>query len=209
MQLRKQTVQAEEEQGSQVWEMFFDGACSRETTGAGVVLVSPEQESTHLSFKLAFQVTNNIVEYEALILGLNAAKDRGIRNIKVFGDVDLIIQQVNKTFQAKNPRLRAFRDEVWRLKDSFDYFYISYIPRAKNQLVDSLAVYASLFIPPMPPRLVYEVQMKYRPSLPDNVHHWKVFEDDDEINRFLQVIDEFSKMQIDQANEALEVSPQS
>jgi hypothetical protein len=61
----------------------------------------------------------------------------------------------------------------------------------------------------MPPRLVYEVQMKYRPSLPDNVQHWKVFEDDDEVNRFLQVIDEFSEMQIDQENEALEENPQS
>jgi len=96
-------------------------------------------------------------------LGLNAAKDRGIRNIKVFGHANLIIQQVNKIFQAKHLRLKAYRDEVWRLKDSFDNFCISYIPRAKNQLVDSLVVFASPFIPPMPPRLVYEVQMKYRP----------------------------------------------
>ena len=51
--------------------------------------------------------------------------------------------------------------------------------------------------------------MQYRPSLPDNVQHWKVFEDDDEVNRFLQVIDEFSEMQIDQENEALEESPHS
>jgi len=98
MQIRKPVNQAEVEQGSQVWEMFFDGACSREIVGAGVVLVSPEQESTHLSFKLAFQVTNNIIEYEALLLGLNAAKDRGIRSLKVFGDADLIIHQVNKIF---------------------------------------------------------------------------------------------------------------
>ena len=55
----------------------------------------------------------------------------------------------------------------------------------------------------MPPRLVYEVQIKHRPSLPDNVLHWKVFNDDDEINRFLQVIDEFLEMQIDQENDAL------
>eukprot|EP00253_Pinus_taeda_P002856 PITA_02856 len=34
MQLRKQIFQAKEEQGSQVWEMLFDGACSRETAGA-------------------------------------------------------------------------------------------------------------------------------------------------------------------------------
>ena len=59
MQLRKPTVKFEEEQGSQVWEMLFDGACSRETAGARVVLISPEQKSTHMYFKLTFQVTNN------------------------------------------------------------------------------------------------------------------------------------------------------
>jgi len=72
--------------------MFFDGACSKEAASAGVVLVSPTQECIHLSFKLTFQVTNNIAEYEALILGLNVAKEMGIKGIKVFGDVELIIQ---------------------------------------------------------------------------------------------------------------------
>ena len=51
--------------------------------------------------------------------------------------------------------------------------------------------------------------MKYRLSLPHNVKYWKVFEDDDEVNRFLQVIDEFSEMQIDQENEAIEECNQS
>ena len=51
--------------------------------------------------------------------------------------------------------------------------------------------------------------MKYRQSLPNNVHHWKVFKDDNELNRFLQVIDEFSEMQIDQENDVLLENPQS
>lgn len=135
--------------------MVFDGACSRETAGVGVVPVSLERESIQLSFKLVFQVKNNIVEYEDLLLGLNGAKDRGIKNLKVFGDVDLIIQQINKTFQTNNPMLKVYRDVVWRLKDFFENFCISCIPRAQNQLVDSLAVSTSLFIPPMTPRLVY------------------------------------------------------
>eukprot|EP00253_Pinus_taeda_P008768 PITA_08768 len=83
-----------EDEGTQVWDMFFDESCSKEIVGARVVLVSPKQESTHLSFKLTFQVTNNIAEYEVLLLGLNATKDMGIRDIKVFGDANLIIQQV-------------------------------------------------------------------------------------------------------------------
>ena len=76
--------------------MFFDGACSKEAIGADVVLIYPTQECIHLSFKLAFQVTNNIAEYKALMLSLNATKEMGIKGLKVFGDAGLIIQQVTK-----------------------------------------------------------------------------------------------------------------
>lgn len=157
MQLRKLVFQITEEEGPQIWDIFFDGACSKEVTGVGVVLVSPTEECIHLYFKLTFQVTNNIAEYKALILGLNAAKEMGIKGLKLFGDADLIIQQVNKNFQAKHPRLKAYKDEVWKPKGSFNSFIISYIPRMKNQLVDSLVVSDSTFIPPLPPKLTYEV----------------------------------------------------
>ena len=75
-----------------------------------------------------------------------------------------------------------------------------------NHLDDSLVVSASLFVPPLPPRLSYDIQVKYRPSLPDNVKFWKVFENDDEISKFLQVVDEFSDMHIDQENLNMEES---
>jgi hypothetical protein len=63
-----------------------------------------------------------------------------------------------------------------------------------------------MFIPPMPPRLSYEIQVKYRPSLPDNIKYWKFFEDDDELNIFLQMVDEFSDMHVDQQNLNVEES---
>jgi len=63
---------------------------------------------------------NNIAECEALILGLSTAKEMRIKGLKVFGDADLIIQQVNKMFHAKHPRLKPYSDEVWRIKDSFN-----------------------------------------------------------------------------------------
>lgn len=89
---KKPIFQITEEEGPQIWDMSFDGAFSKEVVRAGIVLVSPTQEYIHLSFKLTFQVTNNIEKYEALILGLSAAKEMGIKGLKVFGDVDLIIQ---------------------------------------------------------------------------------------------------------------------
>ena len=80
------------------------------------------------------------------------------------------------------------------------FFDLSYILRAMNHLADSLVVSASMFVPPLPPKLSYDIQVKYRPSLPDNVKFWKVFENDDELSKFLQVVDEFFDMHIDQEN---------
>jgi ribonuclease HI len=119
-----------------MWKMFFDGASSREGVGAGVVFVSPCQETISLSYKLEFETTNNVPEYEALVLGLRAAKDMGIKEIFVFGDAELIVQQIRSVYQAKHPRLRSYRNEVWDLVDIFFLaFNISFVPRGENGMV--------------------------------------------------------------------------
>jgi ribonuclease HI len=186
-------------QSSSVWKMFFDGASSSEGAGAGVVFISPCQEVISLSYKLEFEVTNNVAEYEALVLGMRAAKEMGIEEITIFGDAELIIQQIRNAYRAHNPRLRNYRNEVWDLIDNFFLaFNISFIPRGENTLADSLAVSASLLKFPLPPMIKNDVDIRYRPSVPDNVKHWKVFEDDSELERFLQSVDEFSALHIDQ-----------
>jgi ribonuclease HI len=67
--------------------MFFDGASSKEGVGAGVFFLSPAQETISLSYKLEIEATNNVAEYEALVLGLRAAKEMGIQEVVVFRDV--------------------------------------------------------------------------------------------------------------------------
>jgi hypothetical protein len=140
-----------------------------------------------------------VAEYEALVLGMRAAKERGIEEVAVFGDAELIIQQVKNASWAKHPRLRGYKNEVWDLIDNFvSTFNISFIPRRENTLVDSLAVSASLLRIPLPPKIKYGVEIRYRPFVLDNIKHWKVFKDDLEIEKFLQSVDEFSALHIDQ-----------
>jgi ribonuclease HI len=179
--------------------MLFDEAFSSEGAGAGVVFVSPRQETISLSYKLEFETTNNVAEYEALVLGLRAAKEMGIEEVAVFEDVELIIQQVRNSYRAKHPRLRNYKNEVWDLIDNFfSTFNISFIPREENTLADSLAVSTSQFRIPLPPKIKYDVEIRYRPSVPGNIKHWKVFEDDLEIKIFIESVDEFSALHIDQ-----------
>jgi ribonuclease HI len=92
--------------------MFFYGASSREGVGVGVIFVSPIQETIALSYKLEFETTNNVADYEALVLGLRVAKDTGIEELLVFGDVEFIVHQIKNIYQTKNARLRSYRNEV-------------------------------------------------------------------------------------------------
>ena len=184
-----------------LWKMYFDGASSKEGAGAGVVLISPLQEVLTFSYKLEFDTTNNIAEYEALLLGLRVAKDMKIQYLTVFGDSELVVQQVRERYQTKNIMMRNYRNEVWDfIENFFTAFNIVFIPRDQNEHADSLAIAASCFKIPTVPKLRYEVEVRYRPSIPDNVRHWKVFEEDSEIQRFLQTVQEFSDLIIDGDN---------
>ena len=71
--------------------MDFDGVVSKEGYGAGVWVRTPKHDTKFFSFKPYFECTNNIVEYEALILGFIVLKDMKARRMYVYGDPKLII----------------------------------------------------------------------------------------------------------------------
>ena len=123
----------------------------------------------------------------------------GVQSISIFGDSKLIIKQIKNHFQTKHPRLRAYKNELWDLVENFfEAFNIQFIPRDRNRLADSLAVVTSTFRPPINPKLRYEVEMRHMPSIPDNIKHSQIFEDDQQIKEFLTMIEDFQATKIDQ-----------
>ena len=69
--------------------------------------------------------------------------------------------------------------------EGFKECQFTVIPRKENCEVDALAVSASMFQVPEDAKEHYQIEVRHRPSIPDNVDHWQVFEDDEQINRFL------------------------
>jgi hypothetical protein len=84
-------------------------------------------------------------------------------------------------------------------------FNISFVPREDNTMEDSLVVLESKFRVPLPPKLKYDVKVKYIPSITDNFKHWKVFEDDLEIKIFMDTLHKFSSSHIDQDQDTEEI----
>jgi ribonuclease HI len=185
-----------------VWYMHFDGAFSRLGKGAGIVLQAPNGKVSKFAYRLEFEATNNVAEYEALLLGLEICKDRGIKCLNIKGDSDLVIQQLKNKFTCKSERLKGYRNTIWAMMDDFDALDLVAIPREKNSKADELAVAASTLT--VSDSLIDEnisVEVIFRPSIPDNRNHWQVFQDDKQVIKFLTHMHEFSDFGVSTINE--------
>jgi hypothetical protein len=77
-----------------LWRLYFDGSVCGKGKGAGCVITSPSGMDKYLSIRLEFACTNNQVEYESLLHELEYLKDVGARDLNVFGDANLVVQQI-------------------------------------------------------------------------------------------------------------------
>jgi hypothetical protein len=101
-------------------------------------------------------------------------------------------------YQTKNQRLKQYQNEVWDLVENvFLSFYITFVQRSLNQQADSLSFSASNFKTPKFSNLRYEIEVRHRPSIPNSIKYWQVFNDDHELKRFLETVDEFYAISID------------
>ena len=85
--------------------MFCDGSWGTFGTGAAAILISPLKIRTCYTAKLEFNCTNNIAEYEALLLGLRKLNAMGIRRVILKSDSQVITGHIDKSSKARNLKL--------------------------------------------------------------------------------------------------------
>ena len=81
------------------------------------------------AFRLKFKCTNNMAEYEALILGLQIVRKLGAKRVSIMGDSELIIKQIRGEYSVNNPRLRQYRETVLDLIEELLETDFAVIPR--------------------------------------------------------------------------------
>ena len=90
--------------------------------------------------------------------------------------------------------MKAYQNEVWDLLINFHAFNISSIPRAKYAAAD-LLVTSPVRLVPTNNRCSIELLFKH--SIPDNITHLRLFDDDQEILECLTNNDTFKGAIID------------
>ncbi|PKI68274.1 hypothetical protein CRG98_011354 [Punica granatum] len=90
-------LQVDEEKEKPTWKMYFDGAVNSVGSGVGAVLISPDGRHYPVAAKVDFSS-----EYEACILGLQAAINFEVKELEVFGDSMLTIFQTLGQWKTKD-----------------------------------------------------------------------------------------------------------
>ena len=130
---KNKTLDSENIFHDSLWHLDFDGSVNKIGAGAGVWITNMENNHAEgYAFRLNFKCTNNIVEYEALILGLHIITNLEGKRVSIMGDSELIVKQINGSYSVYNPRLSQYRETVLDLIKELLECNFSTIPRKQN-----------------------------------------------------------------------------
>jgi ribonuclease HI len=129
------------------WVMYFDGSYTLKGVGAGIVLISLEDDTLKYVIQIEFPATNNITEYEGLVTRLRLAKEFGIQRLLIRGDSKVVAKQVQKEYGCNNDKMVEYLAEVRRMEKFFYGFEVRYVPHMDNRDADHIAWIASSRVP--------------------------------------------------------------
>ena len=92
-----------EDQGPELgpWQLHTDGSSTVHGSGAGVVLISPENDILEYALKFKFKATNNEAEYEAVIAGLRLAHSMNATSVRLRTDSQLVANQFRGSMRSE------------------------------------------------------------------------------------------------------------
>ncbi len=82
--------------------------------------------------------TNNVAEYRGLLAGLEAAIERGVEEVEVVSDSELLVKQMRGEYKVKNEALRELVDDAEALARSLKRVRYTAVRREHNELADRL-----------------------------------------------------------------------
>ncbi|XP_043721093.1 uncharacterized protein LOC122668619 [Telopea speciosissima] len=116
----------EEEECKDWWQLYFDDVANQRGYGARILLITPEDLYLPSAFRLEFPCTNNIAEYEACVIGLEATMTLGIKKLKVYGDLSIVIYQTQEKWKTKDEKLKPYQEHLEGMIKNFEEIMFKY-----------------------------------------------------------------------------------
>ncbi len=121
--------------------IFTDGAARGNPGPAAIGAVIRDETGNVLGTvsRCLGTTTNNQAEYRAIVAALETAINLGAKQVQLYSDSKLVVEQICGRYKIKNTALRPLYQEIVKLVGPLESFKITYIPREKNTAADALA----------------------------------------------------------------------
>jgi ribonuclease HI len=106
--------------------------------GIGVVFTATDGNIVGQFKEYIGAATNNVAEYQALVLALEEAKKTGAEQLQIRMDSELIVRQMQGRYKIKDPGLKILATDVLRRIKNFKNVEFVHVPREQNKLADKL-----------------------------------------------------------------------
>jgi ribonuclease HI len=117
-----------------------DGGARGNPGPAAVAAVASSPEGEVLAERSAYigEATNNVAEYQALLLGLELARELGAREVEVVNDSELVARQIGGEYKVKHAGLKPLYLEAMRALREFERWSVRAVRREGNLRADEL-----------------------------------------------------------------------
>lgn len=105
---------------------------------AAAVVATPEGAVLDEAAETLGTATNNVAEYRGLLAGLEAALERGVEEVEVVSDSELVVKQMRGEYKVKNPALAELKAEAEDLARRLPKVVYTAVRREHNELADRL-----------------------------------------------------------------------
>jgi ribonuclease HI len=121
--------------------LFADGGSRGNPgpAGAGAILLDDQGTAVAELSRFLGRTTNNVAEYQGLIMGLEAASKEGASSLAVRLDSELLVKQLNGQYRVKAPNLKPLYQKAQGLLRGFKRVDIQHVRREYNKEADRLA----------------------------------------------------------------------
>ncbi|KAJ1698478.1 hypothetical protein LUZ63_006990 [Rhynchospora breviuscula] len=109
-----------------IWKVFVDGASFEKGSGVGVEIKGPKGEKFHYAIHLTFEVSNNVAEYEALLVGMRLIEAIGAKRVRFYMDSQLVVNQIKGEYATLNERLALYLEKVKAVMATFEAISVEY-----------------------------------------------------------------------------------
>lgn len=123
------------------WLLMVDGAARGNPgqAGCGAVICDETGAVVKELYRYLGKATNNVAEYEALILGLEGVLALGGKELRVQSDSELLVRQLNGLYRVKDEKLKKLYRKALGLLQRLKSYRIVHVMRERNRLADRLA----------------------------------------------------------------------